>query len=407
MYDQTEIKVVVKVLSQGMLFGDDTCRNKCINEYGAIALTPVELIVVNAKQAIDFFVGKKLELLLKETGDLHIDDLELILQHENTVRKEVILKKLRDVALGPVYERRFSSRAASFLAKSREVHKYTGEEGSMLRDAPKDRLRPRPAITFCATNTSTSSMSALHQAEEVLQQVSIHRKNSAMHIFCGDLNSLKPLSKDQIIGTETTALNPNPDSRSLESSRTNDAAKLKSTEKLTAVAGPGVRNETVLKPSRLKSVESPQSTLSLIKVPLKSKRSCSFLTRPSLGKNMSVEIDTERNRKVSLSNSFVPRKFSSVVPTDHSTPITSPNVNISPSRRESTNHGGFRRVSTASNPRRISALIRKYTTPLPSKNEECVSAKTRETTKEASANFNCLTSSDNDPSLSMLSLYNF
>jgi hypothetical protein len=92
------------VLQAGDIFGDDTCRSKNTNTYGAVALSNVQIVFINIKEACELFKGRSYELLMSITCNLHREDAELIAEHEKTSKQHLSLKKMKELALRDVFD---------------------------------------------------------------------------------------------------------------------------------------------------------------------------------------------------------------------------------------------------------------------------------------------------------------
>lgn len=99
---KTHLRIPMATLQAGDIFGDDTCRSKTTNTYGAVASSRVQIIFINIKQACEFFKGKAVDHLMHITHALHQDDKDLIIEHEKAVRQQIAAKKVKEMALRDV-----------------------------------------------------------------------------------------------------------------------------------------------------------------------------------------------------------------------------------------------------------------------------------------------------------------
>jgi CRP-like cAMP-binding protein len=100
------VAVTMKELGAGDIFGDDCIRDRYTNTYSAVAIDDAQIILINKKEALDNLKGHNLQQILEATQELHMSDIDLILKHESAVRKQLAVRHLKEIALGPLYTRR-------------------------------------------------------------------------------------------------------------------------------------------------------------------------------------------------------------------------------------------------------------------------------------------------------------
>ncbi len=102
----TIIPVIVSILSNGFVFGDDSFRLDNKNKYSAVALGPVEIIIFNKKDVFKYLDKKVYNKLLSSTSYLHVDDSTLLQKYFNLSRRRNYYNTLKNEACGKSYIKR-------------------------------------------------------------------------------------------------------------------------------------------------------------------------------------------------------------------------------------------------------------------------------------------------------------
>jgi len=102
----TIIPVIVSILSNGSIFGDDSFRRDNKNKYSAVALGPVEIIIFNKKDVLNYLDKKFYAKILSSTSYLHIDDSLLLQKYLTRSRRKNYYNTLKNEACGKLYMKR-------------------------------------------------------------------------------------------------------------------------------------------------------------------------------------------------------------------------------------------------------------------------------------------------------------
>ena len=102
----TIIPVIVSILSNGSIFGDDSFRFDNRNKYSAVALGPVEIIIFNKKDVLNYLDKKICNRMLSSTLYLHTDDNVLLQKYFNFSRRRNYYNTLKNEACGKSYIKR-------------------------------------------------------------------------------------------------------------------------------------------------------------------------------------------------------------------------------------------------------------------------------------------------------------
>lgn len=88
------LSIEVAVLGAGEIFGDDIFRSHSYFSYGAIAMEDnMEVIIVDKIEAALCLLPHDIQQLVAYTAQLHIDDISLLLLHENGIRQHLAKKR--------------------------------------------------------------------------------------------------------------------------------------------------------------------------------------------------------------------------------------------------------------------------------------------------------------------------
>ena len=100
-------------LGPGDILGDDCLRTRSFNSYAAMAMTDVEVLMVNTKNALEHFRGDALRTVLAITANRHRTDREFLDEQESDVRKQLVLKRVRTAALPVTYSAKMTAAAVA------------------------------------------------------------------------------------------------------------------------------------------------------------------------------------------------------------------------------------------------------------------------------------------------------
>jgi hypothetical protein len=107
-------------ITPGALYGDDCLRVRSFNSYAGMAVEPVEALVINVKEALEFFRGDVLKSILEETAYLHRTDLDMVTEHEQEIRRQLVLKRVRTAALPQIYRNKLGEQCDQSPGPSRK-----------------------------------------------------------------------------------------------------------------------------------------------------------------------------------------------------------------------------------------------------------------------------------------------